>query len=209
MQHCSTHMSKGTPNLLDPDVNPSGLKPPWITSKPNGLSTTVTPLSGSLGSPKSEMIITSSPTAATALSAPLSLPTREILISSSFTVTPLSASLSVPESCDVRDVRRFGLTKPASSTQLNHINASTRALIWSTAGDGRKRVNNLAREGRNTILRVGPQPRARAGARGRPNWAGGYSQERQFKNKLLCSTRLRIHVLKLPVHHPKRKNAHT
>ena len=46
------------------------------------------------------------------------------------------------------------------STQLNNVNASTRALTWSTALDGRRPINNQARWGRNTILRHCPQPRA-------------------------------------------------
>ena len=46
------------------------------------------------------------------------------------------------------------------TSQLNNVNASTRALSWSTTLDGRRPIDNTARRGRNTILRHGPQPRA-------------------------------------------------
>ena len=87
----------------------------------------------------------------------------------------------------------------------------TRALIWSTALDGRRPINNKARRSRNMSRSTAASTNCDVQvACGRLNWAGGYSQERPFeKKKLLCSKRLRIHVLKWPVRHQKKKNAHT
>ena len=89
-----------------------------------------------------------------------------------------------------------------------NVNASTRALIWSTTLYGQC-LSTTKQEGAATQICVTVHSRDhqmwRASACGRPNWAGGYSQGRPFEKQTLCFKRKRIHVLMWPVHHQKKK----
>ena len=92
----------------------------------------------------------------------------------------------------------------ASALDSVNVNASTRELIWSTTLDGRGPVNTWQEEAATRIcVTVSREHQLRrAGACGRPN-LGWWLQH--SKKKLLCSKRLRIHVLMRPVHHPQKK----
>ena len=94
-------------------------------------------------------------------------------------------------------VTAWGQTRYINSTRLNNVNASSRALIWSSTLDGRKPINNLARRGRKTILCHGPQPRAPLATCKcmRPAQLGWWPQSgetiRKTKQRNHCSPRLR------------------
>ena len=80
-----------------------------------------------------------------------------------------------------------------NSTQLNNVNASTRALIWSTTLDGRGPRSTAASTDYDVqVHAVDPTGLVAAARRD------------TSKKKLLCSTKLKIHVLKWPAHHEKK-----